>query len=54
MDKPSPLHIVRTIRPKFAYKDRVSGIVIGKFPSLPVDKGNAGPGLLAVCNCKLP
>jgi transposase len=46
MDKPSSLHIVRTIRPKYALPQK-DGVVIGKLPALPVEKGNAGPGLIA-------
>jgi transposase len=46
MDKPSSLHIVRTIRPKYAYPQK-DGVTIGKLPALPVEKGNAGPGLIA-------
>lgn len=46
MDKPASLHIVQIIRPKYALPDK-SGVVIGELPKLPVEKGNAGPGLLA-------
>lgn len=45
MDTPSQLHIVKIIRPKYAQPQK-SGIVIGKLPELPVNKGNAGPGLI--------
>lgn len=46
MDTPSQLHIVKTIRPKYALPEK-NGVVIGRLPELPVDKGNAGPGLMA-------
>jgi transposase len=46
MDTPSSLHIVKIIRPKYALPEK-DGIVIGDLPALPVEKGNAGPGLLA-------
>lgn len=43
---PGSLHIVRTTRPKYVRRGE-DGVVIGQLPSLPVDKGNAGPGLMA-------
>jgi len=46
MDKPASLHIVLISRPKYALPDK-SGVIIGTLPALPVEKGNAGPGLLA-------
>jgi transposase len=46
MDMPSSLHIVKIIRPKYALPEK-NGVVIGELPTLPVEKGNAGPGLLA-------
>ena len=46
MDKPSSLHIVMIIRPKYALPKK-NGVVIGELPPLPVEKGNAGPGFLA-------
>jgi len=46
MDKPSSLHIVRLIRPKYVHPKQ-DGVLIGKLPALPVEKGNAGPGLIA-------
>jgi transposase len=46
MDKPSSLHIVRTIRPKYGLPEK-TGVLIADLPALPVEKGNAGPGLLA-------
>lgn len=45
MDTPSQLHIVKMIRPKYSRKEK-EGVLIGKLPNLPVDKGNAGPGLI--------
>jgi transposase len=45
MDKPSALHIVRTIRPKYVHPKQ-DGVIIGSLPALPVEKGNAGPGLV--------
>lgn len=46
MDKPTSLHIVMIIRPKYALPEK-NGVVIGELPVLPVEKGNAGPGLMA-------
>lgn len=46
MDKPSSLHIVMIIRPKYALPQK-NGVLIGELPALPVEKGNAGPGFLA-------
>jgi len=43
---PGSLHIVRTTRPKYVRRGE-DGVAIGELPSLPVDKGNAGPGLMA-------
>jgi len=45
MDMPASLHVVKIIRPKYALPDN-DGIIIGKLPVLPVEKGNAGPGLI--------
>jgi transposase len=45
MSAPSSLHVVLITRPKYAFPDK-SGVVIGSLPALPVDKGNAGPGLI--------
>jgi len=45
MSAPSSLHVVMITRPKYAFPDN-SGVVIGALPPLPVEKGNAGPGLL--------
>ena len=39
-------HVVKYVRPKYALSNE-GGIVIGELPSLPIPKGNAGPGLLA-------
>lgn len=46
MEKPTSLHIVMIIRPKYALPQK-NGVVIGNLPALPVEKGNAGPGFLA-------
>jgi transposase len=46
MEKPTSLHIVLIIRPKYALPQK-NGVVIGNLPALPVEKGNAGPGFLA-------
>lgn len=46
MDKPTSLHIVMIIRPKYALPQK-EGVIIGDLPALPVEKGNAGPGFLA-------
>lgn len=46
MEKPTALHIVRLIRPKYVRSGN-DGVLIAKLPSLPVEKGNAGPGLIA-------
>jgi transposase len=43
--KPGSLFIKRTIRPKYALPGN-DGVVIGELPALPVEKGNAGPGLM--------
>ena len=45
MGAPSSLHIVMTVRPKYALADN-SGVIIGALPAQPVEKGNAGPGLI--------
>lgn len=45
MDKPSALHVVRLTRPKYVLPKQ-DGVLIGKLPALPVEKGNAGPGLI--------
>jgi transposase len=39
-------YVKRIIRPKYALPEE-KGIVIGTLPSLPIPRGNAGPGLLA-------
>ncbi len=49
---PATLFVIRYMRPKYVDvnedKDkRVDGVFTGKLPSLPIPKGNAGPGLLA-------
>ena len=43
--KPGSLFIKRIIRPKYALPQG-DGVVIGELPALPIDKGNAGPGLM--------
>jgi len=43
--KPGSLIIRRIIRPKYARADG-EGILIGELPALPIDKGNAGAGLM--------
>jgi len=40
------LKIIRYMRPKYAKEDN-EGIICGELPSRPIDKGIAGPGLLA-------
>lgn len=44
--KPGKLYVNKYIRPKYALPDK-QGVIIGELPSLPIPKGNAGPGLLA-------
>jgi len=46
MDAPASLHIIKIIRPRYALADK-SGVAVGPLPVLPVEKGNAGPGLIA-------
>lgn len=46
LDVPSSLRVVKILRPRYALADK-SGIVVGTLPALPVEKGNAGPGLIA-------
>jgi transposase len=46
MSAPNSLHVVVITRPKYAFADK-SAIVVGALPALPVEKGNAGPGLIA-------
>lgn len=46
MEEPGALHIVRTTRPKYV-RPKEDGVIIGKLPAMPVEKGNAGPGLIA-------
>jgi len=43
---PGKFHVEKYIRPKYAFP-KEEGIVIGELPSLPIPKGNAGPGLLS-------
>jgi len=46
MEQPGSLHVVRIIRPKYV-RPKEDGVYIGNMPLLPVEKGNAGPGLMA-------
>ncbi|HUT84169.1 MAG TPA: IS66 family transposase, partial [Thermodesulfobacteriota bacterium] len=43
---PGKFYVEKYIRPKYALPED-KGIVIGNLPSLPIPRGNAGPGLLA-------
>lgn len=43
---PAKLYINRYIRPKYA-KEKNQGVIVAKLPSRPIEKGIAGPGLLA-------
>jgi transposase len=45
MEQPGSLHVVRIIRPKYV-RPKEDGVIIGKLPAMPVEKGNAGPGLI--------
>lgn len=44
--KPGTLYVRQYSRPKYATADN-SGVIIGQLPHRPIDKGIAGPGLLA-------
>ena len=44
--KPGTLYVNRYIRPKYALPED-EGVIIGSLPSRPIEKGIAGPGLLA-------
>lgn len=44
--EPGSLYVRRIVRPKYALGEE-AGVSIGQMPSLPVPKGNVGPGLLA-------
>lgn len=44
--KPGSLYVNRYIRPKYA-RPNDEGIVTGMLPTRPIEKGIAGPGLLA-------
>ncbi|MDI6743707.1 MAG: IS66 family transposase, partial [Smithella sp.] len=44
--KPGQLYVQRYVRPKYA-KENGQGVVIGVLPNRPIEKGIAGPGLLA-------
>lgn len=43
--KPGKLYVKKYIRPKYARPDE-QGIITGELPTLPIPRGNAGPGLL--------
>jgi len=43
---PGKLYVRRIVRPKYV-KGKQEGVHIGVLPTLPIPKGNAGPGLLA-------
>ena len=43
---PATLRVTQYVRPKYA-KPNSDGVVIGKLPSRPIEKGKPGPGLLA-------
>ncbi len=49
--RPASLVVVRTIRPKFVKKDRERAaetrVQIAELPELPIERGLAGPGMLA-------
>ena len=44
--EPGKLYVNRYVRPKYARADG-DGVVIGTLPVRPIEKGIAGPGLLA-------
>ena len=44
--EPGKFYVIEYNRPKYALPED-KGIVIGNLPSLPIPRGNAGPGLLA-------
>jgi transposase len=46
MEKPTSLHVVKIVRPKYSLPQK-AGVVIAELPALPVEKGNAGPGFIA-------
>ncbi len=43
--KPGKLYVKKYIRPKYA-RPNEEGIITGELPTLPIPRGNAGPGLL--------
>lgn len=43
---PAKLYVRRIVRPKYV-KSKEDKVIVGELPSLPIPKGNAGPGLLA-------
>lgn len=43
--RPGKLYVKKYIRPKYARPDE-QGIITGELPTLPIPRGNAGPGLL--------
>jgi len=44
--KPASLYVVQITRPKYGLA-KGEGVVCGKLPVLPTEKGNAGPGFMA-------
>jgi len=44
--EPASLRIIRTTRPKYA-RPKGEGVITAPLPPLPIEKGNAGPGLMA-------
>jgi transposase len=42
--EPGNIYVKKIVRPKYAKED---SIIVGELPSLPIPKGNAGPGLLS-------
>jgi transposase len=49
--RPASLVVVRVIKPKFVRKDRerdsATAVLVGETPALPIERGLAGPGMLA-------
>jgi len=43
--KPASLYIVEIVRPKYGLP-KGEGVVTGQLPALPIEKGNAGPGIM--------
>jgi hypothetical protein len=44
--QPGELYVKRYVRPKYA-RPESDGIVVGTLPTRPIEKGLAGPGLIA-------